>query len=173
MNLLKEFKKIKTFVFDVDGVLTDGTVLLLPDGVQARQMHIKDGLALQIAMKNGYDVVIVSGGYSEPVLKRLQYLGVTEIYLAVKNKVRFLEKHFLEQGIKWETSLYMGDDLPDISVLQKAGISCCPADAVPEVKKICTYISPIRGGYGCVRDVLEKVLKGNDHWIYDAEVVSK
>lgn len=173
LTIFEQFKQITTFIFDVDGVLTDGTVLLLENGLQARQMHVKDGLALQIALKNGYHVVIISGGYSEPVTKRMHYLGVQEVYLAIKNKREFLENHLQEKNIKWQQVLYVGDDLPDIPVLRKAGMACCPADAVPEVKKWCTYISPVKGGYGCVRDVIEKVLKLNDHWQYDEEITSK
>jgi 3-deoxy-D-manno-octulosonate 8-phosphate phosphatase (KDO 8-P phosphatase) len=173
MNVLEYFKNITTFVFDVDGVLTDGTVLLIENGLQARQMHVKDGLALQMALKNGYNVVIISGAYSEPVLQRMQYLGITEIFLATKNKKEFLDNYLSQKEINWQQVLFMGDDLPDVAVLQKAGLSCCPADAVAEVKKISKYISSINGGYGCVRDVIEKVLKLNDHWNFDAEVTSR
>ncbi|MBD0276853.1 MAG: HAD-IIIA family hydrolase [Bacteroidota bacterium] len=173
MNVLTQFKQINTFVFDVDGVLTDGRVLLLENGLQARQMHVKDGLALQIALKNGYRVLIISGGYSAPVVQRMHYLGVQEVYLAIKNKFSFLENYLNEHKIDWQQVLFVGDDLPDIPVLQKAGMSCCPADAVPEVKKICTYISTINGGYGCVREVIEKVLKLNDHWHHIEEVSSR
>lgn len=173
MNVLQYFKPITTFVFDVDGVLTDGTVLLLENGLQARQMHIKDGLALQMALRNGYHVVIVSGSYSEPVVKRMHYLGITEVYCAIKDKKAFLNKYLPEHQLGWEQILFMGDDLPDIPVLQNAGLSCCPADAVAEVKEVSKYISPIKGGYGCVRDVIEKVLKINGHWKFDTEVTSR
>ncbi len=173
MNVLKHFKKITTFVFDVDGVLTDGTVLLFENGLQARQMHVKDGLALQMALRNQYHVVIISGGYSDPIIKRMHFLGVNEVYLAIKNKKDFLEKYLGEKNIEWNNVLYMGDDLPDIPVLKTVGLACCPADAVTEVKKISSYISSIAGGYGCVRDVIEKVLKLNDHWNFDAEVTSR
>jgi 3-deoxy-D-manno-octulosonate 8-phosphate phosphatase (KDO 8-P phosphatase) len=173
MNVLEHFQKITTFVFDVDGVLTDGTVLLLDNGLQARQMHVKDGLALQMAMKNQYNVVIISGGYSEPIIRRMQFLGINEVYLAIKNKKEFLVNYLAEKKIDWSEVLFMGDDLPDIPVLQTVGLPCCPADAVVEVKKIASYISPINGGYGCVRDVIEKVLKLNDHWNFDVEVTSR
>lgn len=173
MNVLEYFKPITTFVFDVDGVLTDGTVLLLENGLQARRMHTKDGLALQMALRNGYRVVIISGAYSQPVLKRLQYLGLTEIFLAIKNKKEFLDNYLAENNINWQEVLFMGDDLPDLEVLQHCGISCCPADAVSEVKKVSKYISPISGGAGCVRDVIEKVLKLNDNWNFGTEVTSR
>lgn len=172
MNVLKYFASITTFVFDIDGVLTDGTVLLLENGLQARRMHTKDGLALQMALKNGYPVIIISGGYSEPVLQRLQYLGLSDIYLAVKDKKAFIQKILTEKGIEWDQVLYMGDDLPDMPVLEAVTLSCCPADAIPEVKKMSKYISPLGGGQGCVRDVIEKVLKLNNQWMYDTSVSS-
>ena len=173
MNVLEHLKRINTFIFDVDGVLTDGRVLLLENGLQARQMHIKDGLALQMALKYGYNVVIISGGYSDPVLKRMHYLGVTEVYLAIKNKYQFIENYLAERKIKWETVLFMGDDLPDIETLMAVGVATCPSDAIAEVREVSEYISSIGGGYGCVRDVIEKVLKLNDNWKFDTEVTSK
>lgn len=173
MNVLEYFKEVNTFVFDLDGVLTDGTVLVLADGLQARQMHVKDGLALQMALKNGYRVIILSGGYSEPVIERLHKLGVFEVYLDVKDKLAFLEEYFSKYQIGWHEVLFMGDDLPDLAVLQKAALPCCPADAVMEVKKLSKYISPVKGGFGCVRDVIEKVLKLNDNWNFSTEVTSR
>jgi 3-deoxy-D-manno-octulosonate 8-phosphate phosphatase (KDO 8-P phosphatase) len=173
MNILEKFKPIRSFVFDVDGVLTDGTVLLLENGLQARTMNIKDGLALQMALKNNYRVIIISGASSEPVIHRFQYLGVKEIHLGISDKLKFLQ-HFLElNALPWEEVLFMGDDLPDIPVLEHAGLACCPADAASDVKKVCTYISPADGGRGCVRDVIEKVLKLNGHWNYNTSISSR
>src|SRR5215217_7651480 len=114
MNVLEFFKEVSTFVFDLDGVLTDGTVLVLNDGLQARQMHIKDGLALQMALKNGYNVIIISGGSSEPIIHRLQYLGLTEINLGLKDKLKFMDAYVEQNKLKWQQILFMGDDLPDI-----------------------------------------------------------
>jgi 3-deoxy-D-manno-octulosonate 8-phosphate phosphatase (KDO 8-P phosphatase) len=173
MNVLAVFKEINTFVFDVDGVLTDGTVLLLENGLQARQMHIKDGLALQMAIKNGYRVFVISGGSSEPVIRRLQYLGVEEIHLGLKDKLKFLEGLQEQYQVDWNKILYMGDDLPDLPVLEKVGLPCCPQDAAPEVKAVSKYISGVEGGKGCVRDVIEKVLKLNGHWQYTPDVSSR
>lgn len=173
MNVLEYFKEVSTFVFDLDGVLTDGTVLVLNDGLQARQMHVKDGLALQMALKNGYNVVIISGGSSEPVIRRLQKLGVTEIYFEIKDKLLFLEEYLSNRRLTWREVLFMGDDLPDLAVLNKVVMPCCPADAVMEVKKVSKYISPIRGGYGCARDVIEKVLKLNDNWKFSTDITSR
>lgn len=173
MNVLELFKEVTTFVFDIDGVLTDGTVLLLENGLQARQMHVKDGLALQMAIKNGYNVFVISGGASEPVIRRLEYLGIDEIHLGLKDKLKFFEGMRQQYGLNWNEILYMGDDLPDIPVLDKVGLPCCPKDAVAEVKAVANYISSIKGGRGCVRDVIEKVLKLNGHWHYSTEVSSR
>lgn len=173
MNVLSYFHQVTTFVFDIDGVLTDGTVLLLENGLQARQMHVKDGLALQMALNNGYRVVILSGGFSEPVIGRFQKLGVKEVFLDIKDKRAFLEQYLQEQGLQWEEVLFMGDDLPDVAVLNSVGVPTCPADAVMEVKRVAKYISPVKGGFGCVRDVIEKVLKLNNHWNFDTSVTSR
>ena len=173
MNVLEHFQDINTFVFDVDGVLTDGSVLLLENGLQARKMNVKDGLALQMALKNGYNVIILSGGSSEPIIHRLQYLGLKEINLGLIDKLKFLDAYVEENNLRWQQILYMGDDLPDIPVLEKVGLPCCPADAAIEVRSISKYISSVNGGYGCVRDVIEKVLKLNDHWKYHTDVSSR
>ena len=173
MNVLAEFKKVTTFIFDIDGVLTDGTVLILRDGLQARQMHVKDGFGLQMAMKKGYNVFVISGGISEESKKRLEYLGIKDIHIGISDKTKFVTDLLAEKKIKWEGVLYMGDDLPDIPLMNKVGLSSCPADAVNEVKSIVKYISPIDGGWGCVRDVIEKVLKVNGHWQYEIDVASK
>ena len=173
INVLAEFKKVTTFIFDIDGVLTDGTLLVLRDGLQARQMHVKDGFGMQMAMKQGYRVFIVSGGVSEESKKRLEYLGIKEIHLGVGDKINFIEGLLKSNKIKWDEVLYMGDDLPDLPIMSKVGLSACPADAVSEVKNVVKYISPVNGGWGCVRDVIEKVLKVNDHWKYETDVTSK
>ena len=172
MNVLELFKKVTTFVFDIDGVLTDGTVLVLEDGLQARRMHIKDGFALQMAIKNGYRVKIISGGNSPQVSDRLIKLGVKDISMPVLDKKKFLLEFMAANELKKEEVLYMGDDLPDIPALQAVGLPCCPADAVNEVKQVVQYISPINGGMACVREVIEKVLKLNDQWVYREDVPS-
>ncbi|TCZ73931.1 KdsC family phosphatase [Flaviaesturariibacter aridisoli] len=173
MELLDQFKAVKTFVFDVDGVLTDSTVLLLENGLQARRMNIKDGLALQLALRNGYRVVILSGAYSAPVVARMQYLGLTDIFTAVKDKKAFLERFAKEEAVDLGALLFMGDDLPDLPALAVAGLPCCPADAVPEVLAASRYIATRKGGDGCVREVIEKVLRQNGHWHYEAGLTSK
>ncbi len=173
MNVLELFKPITTFIFDIDGVLTDGTVLVLEDGLQARRMNIKDGFALQMAVTKGYRVTIISGGNSPQVADRLEKLGIREVYMSVLDKKTFLLDYMTTHHLKKEELLYMGDDLPDLPVMEIVGLSCCPADAVNEVRERVAYISPQNGGYACVRDVIEKVLKLNDHWHFRGDVASK
>jgi 3-deoxy-D-manno-octulosonate 8-phosphate phosphatase (KDO 8-P phosphatase) len=164
MNLLEKFKPITTFVFDMDGVLTDGNLWIFPGGEWVRQMHIRDGYALQLAVKKGYHVCIISGSWSEPVKERLIKLGITDIFERVSNKVTCLETYLKDKGLQKEEVLYMGDDMPDLEVLKIAGLGTCPANAVQDIKEMSTYISPQSGGQGCVRDVIEKVLRLNNHW---------
>jgi 3-deoxy-D-manno-octulosonate 8-phosphate phosphatase (KDO 8-P phosphatase) len=173
MNVLSLFKTITTFIFDVDGVLTDGTVLVLDNGLQARRMHIKDGFALQMAARSGYRVLIVSGGHSPQVMQRLEKLGITDVHMSVLDKKKFVQEYIASHQLIKEQVLYMGDDLPDLPVMSVVGLPCCPADAVNEVKEAVQYISPVNGGFACVRDVIEKVLKLNDHWYYREDVSSR
>lgn len=173
VNILELFKPITAFVFDVDGVLTDGTVLVLAGGLQVRKMSIRDGFAMQMALKKGYRVKIISGGNSPEVQDRLEKLGIKDVSMSVMDKKQLLTDYFTGKKLKKEQVLYMGDDLPDIPALQCVGLSCCPSDAVNEVKETVQYISPFNGGTGCVRDVIEKVLKLNDHWSYSEHMASK
>jgi len=173
MNVLAEFKKVTNFIFDVDGVLTDSTVMLLENGLQARRMNIKDGLGLQMAVRNGFGVMIISGSYSEPVVQRLKKLGVEHVHMAVPDKKKFVADYVANHFLSWEEILYMADDLPDLELMKLVGLPCCPADAVPEILELSKYISPVNGGLGCARDVIEKVLKVQDKWIFHQEIVSK
>jgi 3-deoxy-D-manno-octulosonate 8-phosphate phosphatase (KDO 8-P phosphatase) len=173
MNLLDRFKNISTFVFDVDGVLTDGSLLILDDGQMVRKMNIKDGYALQLALKRGYRVVIISGGTSEAVRERLNRLGVNDVFLRVHNKQEVLTQYVMQNELKWEEVLFMGDDIPDYIVMKLVGLPCAPADAAPEIKQISIYTSSINGGFGCAREVIEKVLKLNNDWPMDTSVPSK
>ena len=173
MNVLELFQKITTFIFDVDGILTDGTVLVMDNGLQARRMHIKDGFALQMAQKNGYNVLIISGGNSPQVVERLNKLGIMDVHISVLDKKALITEYMAINKLLAEQVLYMGDDLPDIPAMSVVGLPCCPADAVNEVKEVAQYISPLNGGMACVRDVIEKVLKLNDHWQYRVDVTSR
>lgn len=165
MNLLEQFKQIKTFVFDLDGVLTDGSLLIFPGNEFIRRMNIKDGYAIQLAVKKGYHVVIISGSVSKPCAERFEYLGVKNVFMKVKDKEEVLAQFLLSNHLKWEETLFMGDDIPDLEVMKLVGLSACPADAVPEIKAVSKFISTIQGGQGCAREVIEKVMKLNDHWL--------
>jgi 3-deoxy-D-manno-octulosonate 8-phosphate phosphatase (KDO 8-P phosphatase) len=173
MNILQQFKNISCFAFDIDGVLTDGTIFLFDNGEQVRRMNIKDGYALQLAVKKGYKVIAISGADSEAAKLRLNKLGIADVFTKVSDKKKKLLDYMSEHHLKKEEVLFMGDDIPDYDAMIEAGLSCSPSDAVPEIKHIAKYISPYKGGEGCVRDVIEKVLKLNKHWDIDVSVASK
>lgn len=173
MSVLEKFKSIRTFVFDVDGVMTDGSVLVFETGEQVRRMNTRDGYCLQLAVKKGYRVVVISGGTSEGVRQRLQYLGIKDIFLNVHDKVALLVRYAKDHGLDEKDMLYMGDDIPDYAAMQHVGLACAPSDAAPEIRHIAAYISSFAGGQGCVRDVVEKVLKLNGQWDLDQSVASK
>jgi 3-deoxy-D-manno-octulosonate 8-phosphate phosphatase (KDO 8-P phosphatase) len=155
---------INTFIFDVDGVLTNGYVQVFANGELARQMNIKDGYAIKSAIEAGYKVCIISGGTNEGVKSRIKGLGVTDIYLGVHDKMeKFLEYLDMYQILP-EDILYMGDDIPDYEVMKRVGLPSCPNDAVAEIQSISHYISHKKGGEGCVRDVIEQVLKVQGKW---------
>lgn len=164
MNVLSLFQTVKTFVFDIDGVLTDGNLLITETGDLLRQMNIRDGYAIELAVKKGYHVWIISGGRQEAPCIRLRKLGVTEAHFCVPDKKVLLHQLFEKYAADPAAALYMGDDIPDYAVMQLCGLPSCPADAAPEIKSLAHYISPFNGGKGCVRDVIEKVLKLNGHW---------
>ena len=155
---------ITTLIFDVDGVLTDGTITVTTDGEMLRTMNIKDGFALKTAVDAGYNVCIISGGSNEGVRKRLSGLGIKDIYLGAHNKIEQLNDYFSKKSITKEQALYMGDDIPDFPVMQLVALPCCPQDAVPEIKAVSKYISHKNGGKGAVRDVIEQVLKVQGKW---------
>jgi 3-deoxy-D-manno-octulosonate 8-phosphate phosphatase (KDO 8-P phosphatase) len=170
MNVLELFKPITTFVFDVDGVLTDGMLLVMPGGLMARRMNIKDGYALQLAIKRGYRVVIISGGNSPEVKERLNNLGITDVFMRVENKLECLQQYMQQHGLNSSELLFMGDDIPDYEVMQLVALPCCPSDAAAEIRGIARYISPLKGGEGCGRDVIEKVLKLRGDWMTDTQI---
>lgn len=162
----KEYlKHINTFIFDIDGVLTDGTIMVTTQGEMYRSMNIKDGYGLKYAVTQGYNVCIISGGTNEGVRVRLQDLGVNDIFLGAHNKTEILETYLKDKNVKRENTLYMGDDLPDYYIMQEVGLATCPQDAVPEIKAISKYVSHKKGGKGCVRDVLEQVMKVQGKWL--------
>lgn len=159
----EKLNDIKTFIFDVDGVLTDGSVLLL-QGEVVRTLNSRDGYALQYAAKKGYNIFIITGGNSPSVKDRLENLGAKEVVLRAKNKLDHYNRLKQDYGFEDSEVLYMGDDIPDYEVLQKVGVSTCPQDAAVEIKTICDYQSPFGGGQHCVRDVIEQTLRVQDKW---------
>ncbi|TQI70645.1 3-deoxy-D-manno-octulosonate 8-phosphate phosphatase (KDO 8-P phosphatase) [Gramella sp. Hel_I_59] len=162
----KEYlNQITTFVFDVDGVLTDGSLQVSTKGELLRTMNTKDGYAMKMALKAGFTICIISGGKNEGVRERLRGLGITDIYLGVDDKVEQMDEFFDIYDIKPEQVLYMGDDIPDYYPMKIVGLPCCPQDAVPELKEISLYVSHKNGGEGCVRDVIEQVMKVQGKWM--------
>ena len=161
-----ELKKIRAFVFDVDGVLSHQSQNLTPDGELIRTSCTKDGYAIMYAIRKGYIIAVISGGGAPGVRERLEKLGVRpeDIYLKVANKTEALAEIEQRYSLDKEAIMYMGDDIPDYEVMQLVGLPCCPADAVPEIKSVATYISPHKGGYGCGRDVIEQVMKAQRKW---------
>ncbi|MFD0762030.1 KdsC family phosphatase [Lutibacter aestuarii] len=158
--------QINTFIFDVDGVLTNGIITITTNGELIRNMSVKDGYALKTAINLGYNICIISGGSNEGVRSRLEGLGIKDIYLGTHNKTIQLNDYLKKKNIKIENVLYMGDDIPDFPVMKEVGLPCCPKDAVPEIQDISLYISQKKGGNGCVRDVIEQVLKVQGKWDY-------
>lgn len=162
----KEYlKHITTFVFDVDGVLTDGSISITTEGEMYRTMHTKDGFALKTALENGFNICVISGGTNEGVRARLKGLGITDIHLGAHHKTETMAAYFKANKLQKENVLYMGDDIPDLWVMQEVGLPCCPQDAVPEIKAISKYVSHKKGGKGCVRDIIEQVLKVQGKWL--------
>ena len=162
--LLEQLREITTFIFDVDGVLTTGDVLASESGELLRTFNIKDGYALQLAVKKGYHVCIISGGTGKAMEKRFRNLGIPDIHLGVSDKVFVFNQYLDRYHLNAEEVLYMGDDIPDLHVLKLVGIATCPADASNDIKAVCKYISPFNGGKTAVRDVIEKVLKVQQRW---------
>lgn len=163
------FENIKAFVFDVDGVFTDGSVLAMPDGDLLRTFNAKDCFAVRMAVDNGYPVAIITGGCSQSIIQRAISLGVEakDLYQLSRDKrpdfLRFCSDH----GLQPSEVVFVGDDVPDIPALREAGLAVCPSDAVADVKEACNYISPFPGGRGCIRDIVEKVLKMQGRWHFD------
>ncbi|MCF7561837.1 HAD hydrolase family protein [Sabulilitoribacter multivorans] len=161
----KEYlEHITTFIFDVDGVLTNGNVMITTEGDMLRTMSVKDGYAIRTAINAGFNVCIISAGTNEGVRIRLSGLGVQDVYLGAHNKMEQLHDYIDKRHVKPENVLYMGDDIPDFLVMKKIGLPCCPQDAVPEIKSISKYVSHKKGGKGAVRDVIEQVLKVQGKW---------
>ena len=156
--------KINTFIFDVDGVLTNGMLTIMPDGEMVRHMNVKDGYAMKNALNKGYRVCIISGGTNEGVRTRLAALGIEDIYLGAHNKIKQYQTLIEKYNLQPENVLYMGDDVPDYPVMKIVGLAACPNDAVREIQEVSKYISDKKGGEGCVRDIIEQTLKVQGNW---------
>ena len=167
---LEKLKHIKAFILDVDGVLTNGMLLVTEAGEQLRQFNIKDGYALQLAVKRGFKIAVVSGARSKGVEHRLRGLGIENVFLGLDSKLEVYMEFLNKNELMPEQVLFMGDDIPDLQLMKLAGLAVCPADAVEEIKAVSHYISPRNGGDACVRDIIEKVLKIQNAW--DDEVPS-
>ena len=163
-NFKQKLNNIKTFLFDIDGVITNGQILVFENGEIVRNMNSKDSFAIQLAVKKGYRIGIISGGRSEPIKKILTNLGVQDVYLHQCDKLECFKDYIASYDLNEEEILYMGDDLPDYDVMKRAGIAACPADAAHEIKEICIYISNKNGGQGCVRDIIEQVMRCQGTW---------
>ncbi len=164
-NFKEDLKNIKAFVFDIDGVLSKQTLVMDNDGFPNRTINLRDGYALQLAVKKGFKVAVISGGNSEAFKKRLKLLGIDEVYLNSSEKLSIFQKLLKKENLKTDEVLYMGDDIPDYEVMQAAGVSACPLDADSEIKQISQYISDKSGGEGCVRDVIEQVMRLHGLWM--------
>ncbi|MCI6371772.1 MAG: 3-deoxy-D-manno-octulosonate 8-phosphate phosphatase [Paraprevotella sp.] len=162
-----DLRKIKALLFDVDGVLSAETITMDAQGTPLRTVNIKDGYALQLAVKCGLHVGIITGASVQAIKVRFEGLGIQEIHLGCANKVAVYEDLLVRLGIRHEEVLYMGDDIPDYLVMRLCGCPCCPADAAPEIREASVYVSHLRGGYGCGRDVVEQVLRAQGKWMQD------
>ena len=166
-NYKELLSPVNTFMFDYDGVLSDGSIITLDDGEAYRTTSVKDGYALQLARKKGYRIAIISGAKADCMLHRLNALNITDVFLGIENKLETFRTYLEEHSLKPENVLFMGDDIPDYEVMLAAGVATCPADAAEEIKNISRYISHFNGGKGCVRDVIEQVLKVQGKWMND------
>lgn len=159
-----DLTRIKTFIFDVDGVLTDGRLYCFADGEQVRAFNIKDGFAIKHAISQGYRVAIISGKNEPGVRKRLEQLGIDDIFLGIEDKIDTLEDYIYMQNIHPATVAYMGDDMPDFEVMQRCGLRACPADAADDIQEISTFKATKKGGEGAVRELIEQIMKTQDTW---------
>lgn len=167
-NYRNKLRQITTFIFDYDGVLTNGNIYLGDNGLIIRQGNVKDGYAIQLALKKNYRIIVISGSEDENIRLRCSFFKIPYVFMGISDKANFLKQFLSEQGLRKEELLYMGDDIPDYKAMELVGLKTCPADAVHEIKSISDYISPFRGGEGCVRDIIEQVLTIKGDW-FDEE----
>lgn len=171
INYKEKLKHITTFIFDFDGVLSDGKIWVGDDGEQIRNTNVKDGYAIQYALKHGYNVCVISGGYSEGMRKRYDVFEGMEVFLKASNKVEVYNEYVKSKNISSQEVLFMGDDIPDYEVMQLVGVKACPYDAAIEIQEIADYISGFKGGEGCVRDVIEHTMRLQGKWFKQDAVI--
>lgn len=171
-NFKEDLSRVKAFVFDIDGVLSLQTISLNAFGVPNRTVNLRDGYAIQLAVRKGYRIGIISGSNAREYIRRLKGLGVTDIYLNSRSKTEHFDAFCTKHDIKPSDVMYMGDDIPDYGAMKMAGIPVCPSDADSEIKKVATYISDKKGGEGCVRDVIEQVMRLHEKWMDDKDAFS-
>lgn len=169
-NPLELFRKIRTFIFDVDGVMTDGKLLVTESGEFLRTFSCRDGYAIRRAVEEGYNLCVITGGRGNSIESRLKMLGIRHFFTGADVKLPIFRRYCEAHQIDTAETLYMGDDLNDYEVMQKVALPCCPANACPEIQDLCHYISPINGGDGCVRDVIEKVMKLHGKWLSNISI---
>lgn len=168
-NYKEKLRHISTFIFDYDGVMTDGKVYLLNKGDAIRTGNVRDGYAMQYAIKMGYRIVIISGGRAEGVYKRFEILTVKDVFMGVCDKYEVYSNYVKKNKLEKHEIIFVGDDIPDYKLMKEAGLSACPADAAEEIKSVADYISPLKGGEGCVRDIIEQTLKVQGKWFDEKE----
>lgn len=164
LNFKQRLTKIKTIMFDVDGVMTDGKVLVMESGEMVRNMNSKDGYALNLAVQKGYRIAVITGGNNLAIKNALLRNGITDVFIRQHDKLACFNDYVQLHNLNLEEIVFMGDDLPDHEIMSRVGLAVCPGDAVHEIKEICQYVSPKNGGEGCVRDVIEQVLKSQGNW---------
>ena len=167
MNYKAKLHEIKAFVFDYDGVISDGNIWSANDTIIVRSGNVKDGYAMQYALRKGYLIAILSGGSGDSIRSRMKMLGVEDVYLGSHRKKEIFEDFLKDKQLLPEQVMYVGDDIPDYDVMRLAGVSACPADAAEEIKAVADYISHKNGGCGCVRDVIEQVLRLQGQWFHE------
>lgn len=164
-----DLKRIKAIIFDVDGVLSCSTIGMDDEGQPLRTINIKDGYAIQLAQKMGLTIAIMTGGHSEAIRKRYNYLGVQNVFMNCSLKIKDYERFLKENSLSDEQVIFVGDDIPDYEVMRRCGCPCCPSDACPEIKEVARYISHAEGGHGVARDVIEQVMRAQNTWLSDAK----
>lgn len=164
-----DLTSVKAIIFDVDGVLSLSTIQMSPAGLPVRTVNIKDGYAIQLAIKMGMKIAIISGGTDPSIEERYRKLGMTDIFMSCSTKIQVLNQYLADNHLSADEVIYVGDDIPDYEIMKVVGCPCCPADACSDIKEISTYVSPYEGGKGCARDIIEQVLRAKGLWLSSAK----